>query len=106
MTGEPYALPAALDLSAYRIVQEAVTNALKHSQGSRLDVGLRYLPREVEISIRDDGRGVLRDALAASTGHGLIGMEERVKLFGGDLSTSSSELGGFSVRARLPITGR
>ena len=103
LTGEPRRLPAALDLSAYRIVQEAVTNTLKHAGASRLEVRIGYGPDALELSVADDGRGAAADGVAASTGHGLIGMRERVQLFGGTLQTGSSPLGGFLVRARLPL---
>ena len=98
--GEKRALPAAVDLSAYRIVQEAITNVLKHAQASRVEVILDYQPGALAITVSDNGGG--GDG-ASSTGHGLIGMRERVELFKGELSTGSSSLGGFIVRARLPL---
>ena len=103
VSGEKRALPAALDLTAYRIVQEAITNTLKHANASRLEVRLSYLPDALEITIRDNGRGESEDAVKASTGHGLIGMRERVALFGGDLEAGSTAVGGFTVRSKLPI---
>lgn len=103
ITGERRALPAAFDLSAYRIVQEAVTNALKHAQASRLEVVIDYQPEAVELTVRDNGSGASQETAGGSTGHGLIGMRERVDLFHGELSTSTSSLGGFTVRARLPL---
>jgi signal transduction histidine kinase len=105
LAGEPRPLPAAVELSAYRIVQEAVTNTLRHAGASRLEVRIGYGQDALELSIVDDGRGVSAEALAASTGHGLIGIRERVELFGGDLAAGSSSLGGFSVRAHLPLGG-
>lgn len=101
VTGEPRPLPQAVDLSAYRIVQEAVTNVLKHSGATRVEVMLDYLPDALELVVSDNGRGAASVA-GASTGHGLIGMKERVDLFGGELTTGSSPLGGFTVKARLP----
>jgi signal transduction histidine kinase len=102
VSGEQRPLPAALDLSAYRIVQEAITNVLKHAHASRVEVGIDYGPDALVLSISDNGNGA-DAAPAASSGHGLIGMRERVDLFGGDLNTASSSLGGFTVRATLPV---
>lgn len=102
VTGERRALPTALDLSAYRIVQEAITNVLKHAGASRLEVIVDYQRDELVLAISDNGIGAA-EGDGASTGHGLIGMRERVELFGGDLSAGSSPLGGFTVRATLPL---
>jgi signal transduction histidine kinase len=98
--GEPVALPQGLDLSAYRIVQEGLTNALKHAGPARASVLIRYSPAEVEVVVADDGRG--RNG-AAGAGQGLVGMRERVALYGGELSTGSADDGGFVLRARLPL---
>jgi len=103
ITGEKRPLPAALDLTAYRIVQEAITNALKHAHASRLEVRVAYREGALELTIRDNGEGQSEAAVKASTGHGLIGMRERVELFGGELEAGSSNVGGFTVRSRLPI---
>ena len=103
VTGERRPLPAALDVSAYRIVQEAITNALKHSNASRLDVNVAYCQRALELRITDNGIGSPVETIGSSTGHGLIGMRERVELFGGELTVGSTPLGGFSVIARLPL---
>jgi signal transduction histidine kinase len=105
-TGEPRALPAALDLSVYRIVQEAVTNALKHSGAGRLEVRIDYSSKSLTLTVTDDGRGAPADYLTASTGHGLVGMRERVKIFGGRLETGSSAFGGFMLRVQLPLDPR
>ena len=102
-TGEPRSLPAALDLSVYRIVQEAVTNALKHSGAGRIEVRIDYASGFLTLAITDDGRGASAESLTVSTGHGLVGMRERVEIFGGRLETASSPLGGFTVRAHLPL---
>ncbi len=98
--GEKRPLPEALDLSAYRIVQEAITNALKHANASRIEVTVDYGPDALALTISDNGTGATNEP---STGHGLIGMRERVELFGGGLTTGSSSLGGFNVRATLPV---
>jgi signal transduction histidine kinase len=104
ITGDSRPLPAALGLTAYRIVQEAITNALRHAHASTLEVRVSYLPDALELTIRDNGRGVSEEAVKASTGHGLIGMRERVALFGGKLEAGSSDLGGFVVRSRIPLS--
>jgi len=103
VTGVARALPAALDLSAYRIIQEAVTNAMKHSGAGRIEVLIEYASDGLGLAVTDDGRGASSDAITGSNGHGLIGMRERVAIFGGRLETTSSALGGFTVRARLPL---
>lgn len=100
--GEPVALPAGVDLCAYRIVQESLTNALKHAGPACAEVLLRYEPRSLEIAVRDDGRG-LTTFRGDGSGHGLIGMRERVTLYGGRLQTGPRAGGGFEVHARLPL---
>jgi signal transduction histidine kinase len=98
--GEPAALPLGVAVSAYRIVQEALTNVLKHAGPARARVVVRYTSRELELEIADDGRGA---AEAGDAGHGLVGMRERVALYGGDLDAGTRNGGGFVVRARLPL---
>ena len=98
--GEPYTLPAALDLSAYRIVQEGLTNALKHARAGRADVTVRYAPGEVRIDVHDDGRGL---ATTDGLGHGLVGIRERVTIFGGEMTAGSANGGGFTLSTRLPV---
>jgi len=100
--GEARSLPAALDLSAYRIVQEAITNVLKHAHATRVEVGIKYEPDALILTVSDNGHGA-NEPVGAYSGHGLIGMRERVELFGGQLGAGSSSLGGFTVRARLPV---
>ncbi|HET9410244.1 MAG TPA: histidine kinase [Candidatus Dormibacteraeota bacterium] len=102
VAGSPRSLPAALDLSAYRIVQEAITNVLKHAGASRLEVILEYQPDALVIAVSDNGGGA-GSTDGTSAGHGLIGMRERVELFKGELTSGGSTLGGFTVRARLPL---
>jgi signal transduction histidine kinase len=99
VVGEPRAIPPGLDLSAYRIVQEALTNALNHAGPARARVTVHYGEQELELEIADDGRG---DA-GGSGGHGLTGMRERVRLYGGELQSGRGAAGGFVVRARLPL---
>ena len=100
--GTPAALPAAIDLSAYRIIQEGLTNTLKHAGASHADVVIRYREDELEIEVRDDGRA---GAAGDGQGHGLVGVRERVKIYGGDMSASPAVGGGFTLRTRLPLTG-
>ena len=102
--GEPFDLPASLDLSAYRILQEGLTNVLKHAHASRAEVEVHYRPDEVRVEVRDDGRGAPR--IADGLGHGLVGVAERVKLFGGEMTTGATSSGGFVLSARIPVNGR
>src|SRR5215213_2684632 len=103
--GAPSPLPAGLDLSAYRVVQEALTNVVKHAGPAHAQVTIRYRDHEVAVEVIDNGRGVA--AVAGDgrrgTGHGLIGMAERVAAFGGDLEVGPRSGGGFRVAARLPL---
>jgi signal transduction histidine kinase len=101
--GEPVALPRAIDLSAYRIVQEGLTNALKHARATGADVTIRYTPDELQIEVSDDGRGV---ESSDGLGHGLVGVRERVKIFGGEMTAGSANGVGFVLSTRLPIGGR
>jgi signal transduction histidine kinase len=103
--GRPAPLPAGLDLSAYRIVQEALTNVVKHAGPARAQVTIRYRDHEVAVEVTDDGRGVgvVAGDGRRGTGHGLIGMAERVAAFGGDLEVGPRPGGGFRVAARLPV---
>lgn len=100
--GERFPLPPAIDLSAYRIVQEGLTNALKHAHASKADVTLGYAPHELRIDVRDDGRGTVS---LDGGGYGLVGVRERVKIFGGDMTAGRAPDGGFALSARLPISG-
>jgi signal transduction histidine kinase len=98
-------LPVGMDLAAYRIVQEALTNAVKHAGKATARVSVRYAPDALEIEVTDDGRGAAAPLLpgAASGGHGLIGMNERVTLYGGKLETGPLFPGGYRVAARFPL---
>jgi signal transduction histidine kinase len=98
--GEPIAVPRAIDLSAYRIVQEGLTNCLKHARATRADVTVRYAPDDLEIEILDDGVG---PTVSDGLGHGMMGIRERVKIYGGDMSTGAAPGGGFRLDVRLPI---
>ncbi len=101
--GEPLALPPGLDLSAYRIVQEGLTNALKHARASQAEVDVHYSATELRLEVRDDGLG--GPSTDAGVGHGLVGIRERVKIFGGDMTAGTARTGGFVLRARLPLDG-
>jgi signal transduction histidine kinase len=98
--GNERQLPVGIDLSAYRIVQEALTNTLKHAHASQAQVVLRYAEHEFAIAVTDDGRGPTSNG---DQGQGLIGMRERVSLYDGDLSTGPRPEGGFAVAARFPL---
>jgi signal transduction histidine kinase len=98
--GQPAALPRGIDLSAYRIVQEGLTNALKHAHASNADVTVRYRPDELEIEVRDDGDG---SSATDGLGHGLVGVRERVKIYGGEMSAGANG-SGFILSTRLPLT--
>lgn len=100
--GEVAALPAAMDVSVYRIVQEALTNVLKHAGPARADVAIGCAGDTVTIEITDNGTGEPGDQAPAG-GHGLAGMRERAAVFGGELAAGPRPGGGFAVRARLPL---
>jgi signal transduction histidine kinase len=100
--GDPAGLPAAADVSVYRIVQEALTNVLKHAGPARADVAIGCAQEAITIEITDNGTGQPRNGIPSS-GHGLAGMRERAAVFGGDLRAGPRPGGGFAVRARLPL---
>jgi signal transduction histidine kinase len=103
--GERRALPAGVELAAYRVIQEAITNAIKYAGAAPTDVLVLYGADDVRVHVRDRGPG--RDAARAvgGGGHGLLGMRERVRVFGGELHTGRCAGGGFEVRARIPVEG-
>jgi signal transduction histidine kinase len=103
LDGTPIALPSALDLSAYRIVQEALTNVMKHEGRVPTLVAVRYRPGEVEVTVENEGGGPRLVTAVSGAGHGLIGMRERVGVLGGDLDAGPRPGGGFAVRARFPL---
>jgi signal transduction histidine kinase len=100
--GQPFPLPRGIDLSAYRIVQEGLTNVLKHAHASDADVIVRYRPDELGIEVRDNGQG---HRPSDGLGHGLVGVRERVKIYGGQMSAGTSADGGFVLTTRLPLGG-
>ena len=99
--GEPFPLPRGIDLSAYRIVQEGLTNALKHSRATKADVTVRYRPGELQLEVRDNGVG---SSTSDGLGHGLVGIRERVKIFGGEMTAGSANGSGFVLNTRLPLS--
>jgi signal transduction histidine kinase len=98
--GEQRPLPVAVELSAYRVVQEALTNVLKHARATRAEIALRYAEAGLDVEVRDDGTG---GGNGAGAGQGLIGMRERVAAFGGSLDAGPAATGGFAVAARFPL---
>ena len=101
--GEPRPLPGTVELSAYRVIQEALTNTHKHARATHSTVRVAYGPSALEVEVVDDGRG---GAAPAGGGHGLIGMRERVRLHGGHLRAGPRPGGGFAVHATFPLDGR
>ena len=98
--GKPVPLTGGVDLTAYRLVQEGLTNAVKHARAEHAEVLVRYGDGDVEITVSDDGRG---DGDGDGSGHGLVGMRERVSVYGGELEAGPRNGGGFVLRARLPV---
>ena len=102
-SGDDAPLPAGVDLAAYRVVQEALANVVRHARAEHATVRLTYDPRAVVVEVVDDGRGAADGG--GKAGHGLIGLRERVDLYGGDFEAGPRAEGGFGVRARLPVAG-
>jgi signal transduction histidine kinase len=100
--GEPSPLPPAVDVTAYRIVQESLTNVMRHAAAARAEVAVVHAPDRVEIAIVDDGRGA---SAPATPGHGITGMRERAEMVGGHLEAGPCPGGGFRVEATLPLAG-
>jgi signal transduction histidine kinase len=98
--GDAVPLPVGLDLTAYRLVQEGLTNALKHARADQARVLVRYGDGEIEVEIADNGTG---GGDGGGGGHGLVGMRERVAVYGGELEAAPRPEGGFRLRATLPV---
>ena len=98
--GDPVALPPGLDLTAYRLIQEGLTNTLRHAGATRASVRVCYRPDSLLLCVRDDGRGPLATSL---DGTGLLGMRERVGVYGGELAAGAADGGGYELRAELPL---
>jgi signal transduction histidine kinase len=104
MSGDSHGLSPGVDLAGYRIVQEALTNVLKHAPGSHVDVDIRRDQHELAIDVVDDGRGAAPASPAdAHVGHGVVGMRERAALYRGTLEAGPRPGGGYSVSARIPL---
>ncbi|MEV4518469.1 histidine kinase [Dactylosporangium sp. NPDC049525] len=109
ISGEPRPLPAGIDLTAYRIVQEALTNALKHGDGGKAEVTVRYAEHSLRVEVLNSGPSVLksdppgRPAGTTGPGQGLTGLRARVAVYGGDLDARRRLGGGYRVRARIPL---
>ena len=93
-------LPPGVDFTAYRIVQEALTNVLKHAGPAHVQIRIGYEPDALALEVADDGRGV--NGRSSGAGHGLMGMRERVGVYGGSFEAGPRTGGGFRVRVRLP----
>ncbi|WP_245664879.1 sensor histidine kinase [Actinoplanes subtropicus] len=104
-SGDRYALPAGLELAAYRVVQEALTNTVKHASGARATVDVTYAPDELRITVTDSGGRPAPEA-ANSTGRGLAGLRERLAVYGGTLQAAARLTGGYRVQAQLPLESR
>ena len=103
VSGERRSLPAGLDLAAFRVVQEGITNAIKYADRAPTEVRVRWGERTLELEILDRGPGPARERLGGDGGHGLVGMRERVKLYGGELEAGRRRGGGFRIHAKLPL---
>jgi len=101
--GEPYPLTPGVDLAAYRIAQEGLTNALRHSGASHVDLEVRYEPKHLEVAVTDDGRGLPDAITAADGGNGLVGIRERVALYSGTVALGPANGRGTRLVARLPV---
>jgi signal transduction histidine kinase len=111
VAGDRIPLPGGIDISAYRIIQEGLTNVLKHANATEALVSVDYAPGHLGIEVRDNGRGVPADVSSGTssdglsrTGHGLIGIRERVRLYDGQMTAGSAPGGGFLLRTFLPLT--
>ncbi|WP_406356963.1 histidine kinase [Streptomyces sp. NBC_01635] len=115
ISGEPRTLPTGIDVTAYRIIQEALTNALKHGDGAKAEVTVRYAEHYLRVEVLNSGPSVLSGAASAplprrpvtdradGAGRGLIGLRERIAVYGGDLDARRRLGGGYRVRARIPL---
>jgi len=106
VSGQPRDLPTGVDLAAYRIIQESLTNVIRHARAATARIAIAYQRSDVVIQIDDDGHGLDVQGPPAGGGNGLLGMRERTTALGGDLEAGPNAAGGFRVRARLPLEGR
>jgi len=106
-SGEPQVLPPGLELTAYRVVQESLTNVIRHAgRPVTAEVRIAYSPGELDITVTDDGLGAAANATSNGTGHGLLGMGERVEIYNGSLTAGPQPGGGFRVHVSLPLSTR
>ena len=105
ITGGPGALPPGVDLAAYRIIQESLTNVVRHAHAAAARIAIAYGPADVEITVEDDGAGAVAETQRGPHGNGLLGMYERAAALGGELEAGPRPSGGFRVWARLPVGG-
>ena len=103
--GDRPPLPAGLDLAAYRVIQEAITNVIKHAATDRCRVAVGYADEFLDLEVTDNGTGAARSMPGPGTGHGITGMRERVGMYGGEFTATARPGGGFRVSARFPLTG-
>ncbi|MEV5878407.1 histidine kinase [Streptomyces sp. NPDC052101] len=110
VSGDPRPLPQGVDVTAYRIIQEALTNALRHGDGGKAEVTVRYADHALRVEVLNTGPSVLTGTAPATarrpvggTGRGLLGLRERVAVYGGDLDARRRLGGGYRVRARIPL---
>lgn len=111
ISGEPRPLPAGVDVTAYRIIQEALVNALKHGEADQAEVTVRYAPHSLRVEVLNSGPSVLTGGSPGrpagdGAGRGLLGLRERVSVYGGELDARRRLGGGFRVRARIPLDGQ
>lgn len=104
--GERRPLPEGVEHAAYRVVQEAITNAIKYAAAAPTEVHVSYGLQDLQLHVGDRGPGDGAPGRVGGGGHGLVGMRERVRIFGGELHTGRRAGGGFEVRARIPLDGR
>ena len=102
VSGPPVPLPAGVDLAAYRVAQEALTNTVKHAAGASVSISVDYLPGVVRIEVADSG-GTSSEPAANGNGRGLIGLRERLAVYGGTLDAGRRITGGYRVRAVIPV---
>jgi len=105
VSAQPRDLPTGVDLAAYHIIQESLTNVIRHARAATARIAIAYHRADVVIQIDDDGRGLDVPEPPAAGGNGLLGMRERTTALGGDLEAGPIASGGFRVRARLPLEG-
>jgi signal transduction histidine kinase len=104
VTGIPVPLPPGMDLAAYRVVQEALTNTVKHASGARVVITIDHGPHALLLEVTDTG-GVPASPARTGNGRGLIGMQQRLAVYGGTLEAGERPIGGYRVRAQIPLDG-